>query len=137
MRLVVNTNRIIAALIKNSYSRKIIMSRKFELITIGFGIAEIKRHKSEILKKATITEAEFEALLSTFLRKIYVVSDTLIRNKEDQARKIMDSIDPDDSPFIALALLIETDGIWSDDRHFTKQKVVKVWKTEDLLKYVK
>lgn len=137
MRLVVNTNRIIAALIKNSASRKIIMSRKFELVTVGFGIYEIRKHKQEILNKARIIDADFEVLLSTFLKKIYVVSDIVIRDKVDQARRIMDSIDPDDSPFIALALSIETDGIWSDDEHYTKQKTIKVWKTTDLLKYVK
>ena len=136
MRLVVNTNRIVAALIKNSFSRKIITSRKFELITASLAKIEIKKHKAEIIKKSHLPEAEFERLLSVIFKKVYVVNDSIIRSKEVPARKIMDSIDPDDSPFIALALSVKNDGIWSDDEHFTKQDRIKIWKTKDLSRYV-
>lgn len=136
MRLIVNTNRIIAALIKDSYSRKIIMSRKFELITIGFANSEVLKYKKEILKKAALSDKEFDTLLSIFFTKIYVVDDSVIRSKKGQAKKIMDKIDPDDSPFVALALAIENDGIWSDDKHFKEQAAIKIWNTKDLVKYV-
>jgi len=135
MRLIVNTNRIIAALIKDSYSRKIIMSKKFELITPEFSKAEIKGHRSEVLKKSKISDAEFDKIFSSLFNKIYVIEDKAIRKKEKPARRIMDHIDPDDSPFIAASLSIENDGIWTDDPHFTKQKSVKVWKTSELVKY--
>ncbi len=137
MRLVVDTNRIIAALIKNSFSRKIIMSRKFELVTINFAVAEVKEHKKEIVSKANLSDIEFDKLLSVFFGKIYIVEDFVIKNQEKRARGIMDAIDSDDSPFIALAMSIDNDGIWSDDRHFTKQNTVKIWKTEQLIKFMK
>jgi predicted nucleic acid-binding protein len=54
-----------------------------------------------------------------------------------EARKIMDKIDPSDTPFMALALAVENDGIWSDDRHFLRQRRVKTWKTKDLLGLVR
>jgi predicted nucleic acid-binding protein len=136
MRLIINTNRIIAALIKDSYSRKIIMSGKFELVTISFASNEIKKHKREILDKTNLSEIEFDNLLSIFLKKIYVIDDIVINSKTKEARKIMDNIDPDDSPFIALALSIKNDGIWSDDMHFSKQNVIKVWRTDQLFRPV-
>jgi predicted nucleic acid-binding protein len=136
MRLVVNTSKVVAALIKNSLSRQIIMSGKFELITVGFAKAEIKKHKAEILNKSHLQEAEFERLISIIFKKIYVVSDYVIRSKKIQARKIMDKIDPDDSPFIALALSVVNDGIWTDDHHFMQQKEIKIWRTKDLLKRI-
>ena len=46
----------------------------------------------------------------------------------------MASIDIEDVPFIALALSIGNDGIWSDDNHFQKQKKIKIWKTEEVIK---
>jgi predicted nucleic acid-binding protein len=49
----------------------------------------------------------------------------------------MDRIDPDDSPFIALAMSIENEGIWSDDKHFMVQDAIKIWKTAQLFEYVK
>ena len=46
----------------------------------------------------------------------------------------MDMIDPKDTPFIALALAVENDGVWSEDRRFEQQSRVKVWKTKELLR---
>ena len=41
-----------------------------------------------------------------------------------------------DSQFIALALSIKNDGIWSNDKHFKKQKKIQVYKTVDIIKYI-
>jgi len=49
----------------------------------------------------------------------------------------MGKIDRDDVPFIALALSFPNDGIWTEDRHFLKQRRVKVWRTRELLKLLK
>jgi predicted nucleic acid-binding protein len=49
----------------------------------------------------------------------------------------MDAIDPDDTPFIALASAVENDGIWSDDKHFQQQTRIRVWQTKDLLTLIK
>lgn len=42
-----------------------------------------------------------------------------------------------ETPFLALALATENDGVWSNDKDFETIKQVKVWKTQDLLKYLK
>lgn len=55
----------------------------------------------------------------------------------DKAYKIMSDVDHCDVPFIALALAVKNDGIWSNDRHFENLKDIKVWKTIDVFKYVK
>ena len=64
MRLVVNTNRIIAALIRDSTSRAILFSDKFEFVTVGLTKVELNRHKEAILRKAKISEADLEKLMS-------------------------------------------------------------------------
>ena len=137
MRLVVDTNIIMAALIKNSVSRKIIISGKLELVTAGFAIEELKGHKKEILDKAGTSEAEMQKLLAIFFKKIYIVEDWMIKDQETEARGIMDRVDPDDSPFVALALAIRNDGIWSNDAHFKEQKRIKIFTTENLVKLYK
>ena len=48
----------------------------------------------------------------------------------------MNAIDPEDYVFVALALSINNDGIWSEDKHLEKQKVIRVWKTKDLLEHL-
>jgi predicted nucleic acid-binding protein len=134
LRLVVNSDRVIAALIRDSKSREIVLSGKFELFTIDFALSEIHEHEEEILRKAHLPKSHFKSLLSILFSKILVASDLAVETKMNDAMKIMDRIDPDDTPFIALALAIENDGIWTEDRHFEKQKVVKIWKTADLLR---
>ena len=42
----------------------------------------------------------------------------------------------EDVSFIALALSIDNDGIWSEDKHFKKQDRVKVFTTEELMKEI-
>ena len=131
MRLIVNTNRIIAALIKDSVSRRIFLHLNVELMTINFSDKEIDKYKGLILKKAGITEIEFIFLLEKLKQRLILLDDAVILSKMEEARRIMNKIDPDDTPFIAAALATNSD-IWSDDKHFEKQKKVKVWKTKDL-----
>lgn len=136
MKLTVNTNRIVAALIKDSVSRKILLSDILEFVIINFGKKEVDKYKNEILEKAGITEKQFEDLISIVFKRISVINDVAIQGKMNEAKEIMDKIDPDDTPFIAAALSVKNDGIWSDDRHFDKQDKIKIWKTKDLINYI-
>ena len=134
MKLVADTNRIIAALIRDSTSRRILLSDEFEFLTVGVTKSEIEEHKQEIIDKAKVTEEEFNKIFSLLFSKIFVVGDVTIESKMEEAKRIMEKIDPDDTPFIALALAVENDGIWSDDKHFEQQNMIKIWKTDVLLK---
>ena len=136
MRLVVNTNRIIAALIRDSTSRAILFSDKFEFVTVGLTKVELNRHKEAILRKAKISEADLEKLMSLIFSRVFVVSDVVIERTMEDAKRIMDGIDKDDTPFIALALAVDNEGIWSDDPHFQEQNAVRVWTTKDLVGYL-
>lgn len=62
-----------------------------------------------------------------------IVPDEIVKAKLQEADKIMEKIDLDDSPFLAAAIAIDADGIWSDDLHFQKQGAVKTFTTKDLL----
>ncbi|EQD33416.1 Nucleotide-binding protein, PIN domain protein, partial [mine drainage metagenome] len=121
---------------KDSASRTILFSNKFEFLTVEFAKKELSNHKNEILGKVHIKESNLDALMSSLFKRIYVVDDVAIKESLDQAKLIMDKIDPDDTPFIALALAVENDGIWSDDKHFVMQRIIKVWKTSDMLRHL-
>ncbi|MBI2137361.1 hypothetical protein HYU12_02470 [Candidatus Woesearchaeota archaeon] len=134
MKIIVDTNRIIAALIRDSASRKILFSDKFNFLTVSVTKFEIEEHKQEILEKARIGEDEFDKIFSLLFSKIFVVGDAAIESKMEEAKQIMDKIDSADTPFVALALAMETDGIWTNDNHFGQQVAVKIWKTDVLLR---
>lgn len=131
--LIVDTNRIIAALVKDSFSRILITSSPVAFFTIGFSKQEIIKHKEELMKRTDLDESAFDALLGTLYNKLNIIADTILEPYLEEAKKIMETIDPDDVQFIAAALATSCDGIWSDDKHFQKQHRVKVWTTKELL----
>lgn len=135
MRLIVDTNILISALIKESVTRKIIMHIKAKLYSPKFLQEEVEKYKDEILRKAKLTETEFIVLFDQIKSKIIFLEYESLGSNYDEAEKIMKKIDPKDTPFIAAALATNSD-IWSDDKHFEKQKRVQVWKTKDLASLV-
>jgi len=136
MKLVVDTNRIIAALVRDGVSRKIITHFDGELITIGFSMEELGNHKKEILKKAKISETDLEMILNKLFSKMTVLDDKIIVRYMEEANEIMRDIDSDDVPFIAAALATKA-PVWSDDKHFKKQNKIKVLTTKDLVEMLR
>lgn len=51
-------------------------------------------------------------------------------------KEIMKDIDPDDAPFLALAMKAKVDGIWSDDRDFQHQNHVNIYTTKELVEFM-
>ncbi|MBL7051855.1 MAG: hypothetical protein ISS01_02095 [Nanoarchaeota archaeon] len=132
MKLVVDTNILISTLLKDSLTRDLILHLDAELYSIRFTDKELMKYKNYIKKKAKINDEEFYMVLDALFNKIILIDDKIIMARMKEASKIMDNIDPDDTPFIAAALATESD-IWSDDKHFEKQNKIKIWKTKDLI----
>lgn len=66
------------------------------------------------------------------LRYIRVIPPDIISNYREEASEIIGRIDKDDIQFIATALAFNC-PIWSDDKHFQQQKIVKVLTTKDMI----
>jgi len=136
MRLIVDSNRIISALIKEGVSRKILSSKNIEFFTIDYVLSEINKYKGAIIKKSNMSKEEIDTLFSLVMENISIAQDEDVKNKMKEAQRIMKDSDEKDAPFLAAALAIPNDGIWSHDKHFEKQNKVKVWISKDLLKYI-
>jgi predicted nucleic acid-binding protein len=76
MRLVVDTNRIIAALVKDSASRKILLSDKTDFLTIEITKLEIEEHRQELLDKTRLTNEQLNLALSSLFSR-FLFSATL------------------------------------------------------------
>ena len=73
MKIVVDTNRILAALIKESTTRTIVRDKSFEFITSDYTITEIQEHKEELKAKTNLTNAEFDAILAILFTHIKTI----------------------------------------------------------------
>jgi len=132
MRIVIDTNRIIASLIKDGISRKIIFNKSFEFFSPDYTLIEINKYKDMIIKKADITNEEFDILLNLIFENIIIISKEGYSDYLEEANKLISDIS--DVAFIALGIFLKADGIWSDDAHFLEQNKIKIFQTRDMVK---
>ncbi len=133
MKLVVDVNIVIAALIRDSTSRKLLFLSRFNFIIPDIYLEEVLKYRGYIKEKTNLKEEEFDELLSLVMKYITVVPYDKYSKFMKEALKIMVKIDEKDSPYIALALALKADGIWSEDNHFKRQGKVKALDTSEVL----
>jgi predicted nucleic acid-binding protein len=80
---------------------------------------------------------EIDLLLTLLLTSVVVVPFERIAPHLPTADALIGAIDPDDVPFVALALAEEHDGIWSNDRAFENIQNIKLWTTTSLKAYLR
>jgi len=137
MILILNTSILISSLIKDSVTRQILLLPSMKFYLPEYALEEIEAHKMKISRLSRLSTDEIDILLNLLLENISIISSRTIQPYLSQAGVIIGRIDPNDIPFLALALATENDGIWSNDRHFEAIKQIKIWKTSDLLRYLK
>ncbi len=131
MDLVVDTNIIFAALIKNSFSYHLLFNGRFHLLAPEYVFTEFEKHKEEILEKTEQTTEEFFRLLEVLKRRIILVPLEELTANIEEAEKI--SPDPCDMAYFALALKYNC-AIWSNDKKLKQQNRIKVYHTHELVK---
>ena len=132
MRLVLDTNVILKALIRDSVVRGMLLRPKHELLIPEYAIEETRRHLDVVAKKSGLTEEEIGQVLDMLLVKLEVVPAAKVTPKLGEAELVMSTIDAGDVPFVAAAISARCDGIWSDDKHLRRQNKVKVWTTKEV-----
>lgn len=131
MRLVLDTNILISALVRDSVTREILLRPDLELLIPAAALDELDEHHEEIRLKSGLGEHAFDKLRHHLISRCRIVPDGRIR-RAGIAADIMGRIDREGVVFLALALSVPNQGIWSNDRHFGRQDLVRVWKTSDL-----
>jgi predicted nucleic acid-binding protein len=134
MKLVVDANVVMAALAKPSITREILLYPYIDYYSPSYLLEEIKEHGEEIANKAG---KGYKEALSTIMKKLIVVRYESYKDKMDEANTVIGHIDKDDVQYIALALALGADGIWSYDEGMKKQNVVEVFSTGALAALMK
>jgi predicted nucleic acid-binding protein len=129
MPLVVDANVLFSAFIKNGKSAEVLANNAGELFAPEFILEEFYEHRKEILKKTKRSEEEFRILFFWIEDAINVVPKEEYQDSLELARRI--SPDPDDVPYLALALKLRI-PIWSNDKKLKEQNEVRVYSTHEL-----
>lgn len=97
-------------------------------------IAEIIKYKEHICDEMEITPDEFDRNLEALLIFIEVVDYAAYEDYITKAEHAIKRRDIKDVEYIACALAVNADFIWSDDKDFTSQNLLNVKTTEQFIK---
>lgn len=131
MELVVDTNIVFSAMVKDSLTRFLLCDMRLVLYAPETLISELYEHEKEIREKSEISEKRWMELMSILLSKIRLVSKEEIAPFVKEALEF--SPDQEDAPFFALCLA-KNIPLWSNDKALKQQSAVKVFSTDELTK---
>ena len=137
MNIIIDVNVFLSALIIDSTTRELILTYDQEFYFPEKSLQKIRKYRKYVQKKSGLSDLDFLKLFYTLLKFIKIIPNEELLDHWDEAKRVMEHIDPEDVTFIAAALSQEDAVIWSDDRHFEKQDKVIVLKTKDLIKILK
>ena len=128
-----DANIFVAAFLKDSTVRRIITLPGLQLLVPEYLFEEIDRHLPHLRRKAGLGKREADELAKHLGKYFIVLNRETFSEKLGEAARIMRAIDPRDAVYVAMALSISCDGIWSDDPHLKRQNRVRCFTTKELL----
>jgi predicted nucleic acid-binding protein len=132
MNIVIDSNILFSALIKDSTTRKIILEYEGFFLSPAYIFEEMQKHKHELLGKSGMTSQDFNLLLSLLLKKAIIIPNEKLQPYRQQADELVKDIDPDDSVFVACALAYKG-ALWTDEKRLKKVKEIRVVDTKEIV----
>ncbi|HEY0089503.1 MAG TPA: PIN domain-containing protein [Candidatus Lokiarchaeia archaeon] len=118
-------------------TRKILLKPEFDFFIPDYYLAELNKSKSDLLEKVETEEVDLNKLIFLLHERIFNVPEQEYSKNIKKAEEIIGSIDSKDIPFLAVALSLNVNGIWSNDKHFQRQKKIPIYYTTKLREYLK
>jgi len=133
MILVIDSNILFSALIKNSITADLLFEENIQLYTPEFIISEFFKYKDLILDKTSRTEEQFIQIMHMLKEIITVIP----KEEYFEFIKEAETISPDerDVMYFALALKFKCE-IWSNDKELKEQNKVKIYNTKEIMEIV-
>ncbi|MHC1624293.1 MAG: PIN domain-containing protein [Candidatus Methanospirareceae archaeon] len=130
LSIVVDANKVFAAFIAKGVVHDLLFSGKFKPVGPEKLLEEIERHKAEIAEKARMKLGDIELAIELLEPEFKLFSRPEYTVKISEGLKLAPH--PKDVEYFALALKLDC-PIWSNEKAFKKQSVVKVFSTSELL----
>lgn len=134
MELVVDTNVAAAAILRKGMTRELVFHPRLKLRAPDYLMEELAEHRQEFETKAALAAGSFDNVCALVMANIAQAHRNEYAEFEAEGRRI--SPDPDDYPFLALAMRLGC-AVWSNDRRLKRQKQVRVYDTEELVQMLR
>jgi predicted nucleic acid-binding protein len=80
MKIVIDTNVLMAGLLKESVVRTILLSRNISFFLPEYALSEIKKYENELLTKSGYSKGELIFLMNSLLQNIKIVPWKIIKS---------------------------------------------------------
>ncbi len=130
MDVVADTNVLFSFFNERSSVREISLSGVVLLYSPSFALAELERHKDDIMKRFSLDESRFNVAFGLLKSTVEFVPEEAYADAIPRAKDT--SPDPDDVDFFALAIKLGL-PLWSNDRKLKAQSDVRVFSTKELV----
>jgi predicted nucleic acid-binding protein len=132
MKLVVDANVVLSALIADSKTRELIVTLEPDLLTPAFVHDEIENYEQLIVEKSGMEPDRVAQFVDLLFQYIEVVPVDEFHSAIEEADAAIGDTDPDDVLYLACAIANDA-AIWSDDFDFDEQDVVETYSTSDVI----
>ncbi len=132
MKLVIDANVVISALVADSKTRELIVTLEPDLLTPAFVYDEIDNYEELIVEKSGMEPDRVAQFIDLLFQYIEVVPADDFYPAIDSVDKAIGDIDPDDVLYLACAIASDA-AIWSDDSDFNEQGLVATYSTSDVI----
>jgi len=132
MKLVVDANVVISALIADSKTRELIVTLEPDLLTPAFVSDEIGNYEELIVEKSGMEPDRVAQFVDLLFQYIEVVPADDFYPGIERADGAIGDTDPDDVLYLACAISSDA-AIWSDDSDFDEQNLVEWYSTGDVI----
>ena len=132
MKLVIDANVVISALIADSKTRELIITLKSDLLTPAFVHDEIENYGDLIAEKSGMEPDRVTQFMDLLFQYIDVVPADDFYQAIERAKEAIGDTDPDDVLYLACAIARDA-AIWSDDSDFEEQNLVETYSTGDVI----
>lgn len=133
MKIVLDANILIAALMGSRGTLNIITAQNHIFYAPSKIVDEIQKHKAVIFEKINISEKEFDENFKALLVFVKVIEYFNYYVHIDTAREALSQRDINDVDYLACALLVGADFIWTNDSDFSKQNLVPTRTTQEFI----
>ena len=130
MKIVLDNNIFFSLMNPNSAASYIFFSLDIEFFIPEYVKFEFAKYKELCLAKSGLSEHEFELRQEEIKEKIEFIKLPEYAGFLKKSLKVLQ--DPKDSPYLALALKLDS-AIWSNDLYLKQQSLVKIFTTSELL----
>ncbi|MBI5046918.1 hypothetical protein HZC07_04280 [Candidatus Micrarchaeota archaeon] len=134
MDVIIDANILFAVTIKKGITERILLADDLHPYAPEYLFVEFKEHEKELLRITKRTKEDFLKLMDVLERRIELIPASEFSLFLNEADSLLS--DKDDAAYLAVCLAKKI-PLWSNDNHFSHQTKVKVFTTQDLIKYLR